>query len=55
MPELPAIAQGAPGPAYVLVDHVGVLRMDSDKVATVLRISADTSTLFTNLVAGPAG
>lgn len=55
LPELPAIAQGTPGPAYVLVDHVGVLRIDNGDVATVLPISADTSTLFTSLVAGPTG
>lgn len=45
---------GAAGPAYVLVDLVGVLRIDGGKVSTALPITDDVD-IWTNLVVGPGG
>lgn len=53
VPEPPAGGTGVAGPAYVLVDRVGVLRIDDGTATTALRIPG--SSWGTDLVATPAG
>lgn len=45
----------AAGPAYVLVDHVGVLRIDEGKAATILKFPSGSSSWGTDITSGPAG
>jgi hypothetical protein len=55
VPDPPANGLGAPGPAYVLVNHVGVLRVARGEVATALKLPGSRSSWDVDLVAGPAG
>jgi hypothetical protein len=45
----------ADGPAYVLVDHVGVLRIDQGKVAKILKLPSESSSWSVDIASGPAG
>ncbi|WAS93133.1 carboxypeptidase-like regulatory domain-containing protein [Nannocystis punicea] len=50
----PAIAAAGPGPAYVLVEHVGVLRIEDDEVTTALPLAGGDARDL-ELAAGPEG
>lgn len=55
LPEPPIGGLAAAGPAYVLVDHVGVLRIDGGKAATVLTFPSESSLWGVDMASGPAG
>ncbi|MDC0669052.1 carboxypeptidase-like regulatory domain-containing protein [Nannocystis radixulma] len=51
----PAIAAPAPGPAYVLVEHVGVLRLDGGEPTTVWPLPKGTDANTIEMAVGPNG
>lgn len=54
-PELPASAAAPPGPAYVLVEHVGVVRIDDGAATTVWKLPPKVEAKDLEMVAGPGG
>jgi len=51
----PAIAAAAPGPAYALVEHVGVVRIDDGAATTVWALPKGTDARDLEMKAGPNG
>lgn len=53
--EAPPLSSATPGPAYVLVDHSGVLQITEEGATTVFPIPRENSSLFTEIAVSPTG
>src|SRR5690349_15274649 len=53
--EEPPISSATPGPAYVLVDHSGVLQITESGATTVFPFLKEDSLLFTEIAVSPTG
>jgi len=52
---LPIIPTATPGPAYVLVDHSGVLQITENGATTVFPVPKENSSHFTEIALSPTG